>query len=272
MKVIDSFNFQEIQGYKFGSSLFGVPKLYSHIYYIDRMLIDTGHSRMSTDIIEKVKHLDVNQIVITHHHEDHSGNIASLQAFFDAPVYGSELCCEMMKNPPSISLSQKMSWGDRPGYQSIIPLGEIISTNKYKFQIIDIPGHARDMIALYEPDQKWLFSSDLYVNSYIGYFLKAESMSQQIASIKKVLKLDFDVLLCGHNPQLKGGKVKLEKKLNFLQKFESDVLSAYQKGKDANEIFKFLSLKEFWKVRLISNGALSKLNMVKAVIRDVESD
>lgn len=271
MKVIESFNFQEVQGYKFGRSLFGVPKLYSHIYYIDGLLVDTGHRRMSKDILERIKHLDVKQIVITHHHEDHSGNIAMLQKCFDCPVYGSSSCSQMMKNPPSISLSQKMSWGDRPAYNDIMPIGSLITTNNYEFQIIDIPGHARDMIALYEPNKKWLFSADLYVNSYIGYFLRSESMSQQIASIKNVLKLDFDVLLCGHNPQFKGGKAKLQKKLKFLEKFENDVLQEYQKGQSANEIFKALSLKEFWKVRLISNGALSKLNMVKAVIRDIES-
>lgn len=271
MKVIESFNFQEVQGYKFGRSMYGVPKLYSHIYYVDGLLIDTGHRRMSSDILKKIKHLAVNQILITHHHEDHSGNIAMLQECFDAPIYGSALCCEMMKNPPSISLSQKMTWGDRPSYHNIIPIGSKVSTDKYEFQIIDIPGHARDMIALYEPNQKWLFSADLYVNSYIGYFLQAESMSQQIASIKKVLELDFDVLLCGHNPQFKGGKAKLEKKLKFLEEFEHDVLLEYQKGKSANEIFKALSLKEFWTIRILSIGALSKLNMVKSVIRDFET-
>lgn len=268
MKVIDSFKFEEVQGYKFGKSLSGIPKLCSHIYFIDGLLIDTGHIRMGDDILDTLKDLPVDQIFITHHHEDHSGNIKALQEHFDCPVYGSQLCSDMMKEPPSISLSQKMTWGDRPANDKIKPINGSINTAKHKFDIINVPGHARDMVVLYESDKKWLFSADLYVNSYIGYFLRDESITQQIESIKKVLALDFDVLLCGHNPQFKDGKTKLKKKLVFLESFKDNVLTVYKKGKKPEDIFKHLALKEFWVVKLISGGALSKMNMVKSVIRD----
>ncbi len=270
MKVVDSFSFQGIKGFKFGKSLFGVPKLYSHVYFIDGLLIDTGHRRMGIEVLDQIKDLPVKQIFITHHHEDHSGNIALLQNHFDCPVYGSQLCSEMMKSPPYISLSQRMTWGDRPSYHDIKVAGDSIATKNYNFQILDVPGHAKDMVVLYESSRQWLFSADLYVNSYIGYFLKAESMSQQIDSIKKVLELDFDIMLCGHNPQFKGGKAKLEKKLKFLEKFQDDVINEYLRGLTDNEILIHLKLKEYFFIRLISGGALSKLNMVRSVIRDYQ--
>jgi len=270
MKIVDSFSYQEIKGFKFGQSIMGKPKLYSHIYYIDGMLIDTGHRRMGEDVLDLIKDLEVDKIFITHYHEDHSGNIYLLQKHFDCPVYASQLCSEIMKAPPRISLSQKMTWGDRPPFHTIIPIQRSIKTKKYKFEIIDIPGHAIDMVALYEPNNKWLFSADLYVNSYIGYFLKEESMIQQILSIKNILELDFDVLLCGHNPQFTRGKEKLTKKLKFLESFYNDVSSEYKKGKNAHQIFKSFELKEFKMVRYLSGGALSKMNMVKAVIRDLQ--
>jgi len=272
MKIIDSFSYQEIQGFKFGKSTFGTPKLYSHVYFLDGLLIDTGHRRMSKDVLNKIKDLPVTKIFITHHHEDHSGNIDQLQKHFKCPVYGSQLCSEVMKDPPPISLSQHMTWGDRLAYNGIIPTAENISTSNYNFRIIGVPGHAVDMVCLYEPNMKWLFSADLYVNSYIGYFLREESITQQIDSIKKVLKLDFDVLLCGHNPQFKDGKIKLEKKLNFLRSFKDDVKREYEKGKGAEEIFRVLNLKEFKFVKFVSGGALSKLNMVRSVIRDINKD
>jgi len=271
MKVVDSFSFEEIQGFKFGKSWRGVPKLYSHIYFIDGLLIDTGHRRMANEIIETIKDLPVTKIYITHYHEDHSGNIEMLANHFGAPVLGSKLCSEIMKSPPSISISQKMSWGNRPAYENIQPLSGSITTENHSFRIIDIPGHARDMTALYEPNKKWLFSADLYVNSFIGYFLREESTTQQIDSIKKILALDFDVMLCGHNPAFQGAKVKLQKKLKFLEAFYKDVAAEYAKGKTAVEIFKSLKLKEFWFVRLVSRGALSRLNMVKSVIRDINT-
>jgi len=75
------------------------------------------------------------------------------------------------------------------------------------------------MVGLYEPNKRWLFSADLYVNSYFAYFLRNENIYQQIESIKKLLALDFDAIICSHNPQLANGKLQLEKKLKFLEDF-----------------------------------------------------
>ncbi|MGD1891098.1 MAG: hypothetical protein ACFB15_10960 [Cyclobacteriaceae bacterium] len=77
-------------------------------------------------------------------------------------------------------------------------------------------------------------------------------------------------MFCSHKPQLKNGKQQLAKKLKFLESFFNDVSVLYQQGYSANEIFKSLKLKENWVVRVLSGGKLSKLNMVKSVIRDLE--
>lgn len=272
MNVIETFEFEEIKGFKFGKSLYGKPKLFSHIYFIDGLMIDTGHAKMALEIFHQVKGLPVKQIFITHHHEDHSGNVTKMQSHFDCSVYASSLCSEMMKSPPPISFAQKISWGNRPAIQNIISKSNYIETENYKFEIIPIPGHAVDMVALYEPNMKWLFSADLYVNSYIAYFLKDESTLNQINSIKRILELDFDVMLCGHNPQFKNGKTKLRKKLFFLEKLYDDIANLYEKNYSVEQIFKTLGYKEFWYVRIMSNGYLSKLNMVRSVIRDIENE
>ena len=275
MKVIKPYKFGPIKAYKFGYSpaILGKPKLLVYVYFIDGLLIDTGQPRMRKEVLETVKDLPVKQIFVTHHHEDHSGNAPLLKAHFNCPVYAPPLCVEMMKNPPPISLAQKIFWGDRPPNRNLIVKEKVIQTPNYKFELIDIPGHAADMVALYEAEQKWLFSADLYVNSYIGYFLKNESVAQQIASTKKVLTLDFDVLFCAHNPQLEQARTQLEKKLSFLENFYSSVAELYDQNPQAyspQQILKKLQLKEFWFVRLISLGQLSKLNMVRSVIRDEE--
>lgn len=175
-----------------------------------------------------------------------------------------------MKNPPQLSLVQKLTWGDRPVYEDLIPENEQIETNRYSFQIIEIPGHAEDMVALYEPNRKWLFSADLFINSYIGYFLKSESIAKQISSIRKILELDFDMMFCSHNPKLENGKHHLFKKLNFLETFYESVELRHQKGYTSREIFKDLKLQENWFVIKLSSGKLSKMNMVESVIRDLQ--
>jgi len=269
MIVTDTFQHQSVKAYKFGYSPFGKPKMHVHVYYIDGLLIDTGHSHASKEVLRQVGELAVNQIFITHHHEDHSGNLNRLQAHFDCPAYASEACCELMKKPPKISLAQHIFWGNRPPNHQLIPHKKTIHTDKYNFQIIPIPGHASDMVALYEADKKWLFSADLYVHYYINYFMENESVIQQIESIKRILELDFEVLFCAHNPKLTGGKALLEKKLIFFENFYAQVSELYEKGYTVTQIFKQLNFKENYYIKFLSHGNLSKINMVKSVIRDI---
>lgn len=265
-----SFIVDDIIGYRFMSIPYGKPKLFPHIYFVDGLMIDTGQRRMQEEIFKAVKNLKVEQIYITHFHEDHTGNIDKLKSHYNCPVYASELCCEIMKAPPKLGLSRKLLWGGRPANSNLIAKSDKITTNKFEFEIISVPGHSSDMTALYEPNQKWLFSADLFINTHIGYFLKEESISEQISSIKKVLKLDFDVLLCSHNPQLVNGRQKLEQKLFYLLNFELQVSELYVNKFTPKQIFKKLKLKEFYGVKFLSNGELSKLNMIKSVIRDIE--
>ena len=92
----------------------------------------------------------------------------------------------------------------------------------------------------------------------------------QIQSIRSILALDFKVLFCSHKPQLNNGKQLLKEKLLFLESFFENVSRLFEKGYSINEIFQSLKLREYWMIRLLSGGNLSKLNMVKSVIRDLE--
>ena len=272
MKIVDTFHHEEITGYKFGYLPIGKPTMLSHIYYVDGLLIDTGHSKMRQEIIATVKDLDVNQIFITHHHEDHSGNIAAFKKIFDCKIYASDLCSKIMEQPPPLSLAQKFLWGNRHAFKGLLPKSHTIETKNYTFEIIPIPGHAGDMVALYERNKKWLFSADLFINHYIGYFVHNEDIALQISSIKAIQKLDYDTLLCSHNPQLINGKEALAKKLDFLEEFYKKVSLLYLNGLSKTEIFKKLNLKEYHFMKLISGGQLSKMNMINSVIKNVESN
>ena len=267
----ESITYGEVSAYKLGYHPWGKPSLFAHCYFIDGLLIDTGQSKMQKEVLAFTQQLPISQIVITHHHEDHAGNLGPVLNVLKCPAYGSERTCEILKNPPSISLAQQMVWGKQSANTQLVPIGNQIETERFQFDIIPIPGHAEDMIALHEPSEGWLFSADLYVNSYIAYFLHNESTAQQIRSIQQVLTLDFDTLFCSHNPQLSGGREKLVKKLHFLQKFYDQVATFHRQGYPPAQIMKQMGLTEKWSTRILSHGHLSRLNMIKSVIRDEDS-
>lgn len=271
MQAVNRFEYQGVKGFRFGYHPIFKPKLFVNVYFIDGLLIDTGQRHMQKAVLDSIASLDLKQIYLTHHHEDHTGNVQVLKDHFLAKVYGSQLCQQLMLAPPSISFIQKVVWGDRPAFDEMEVKTGFIETPHFKFQIIPVFGHAPDMTVLYEPKQGWLFSADLYVKSHIGYYIDSESMAKQIQSIRKILQLDFGPMFCAHNPKLENGKPSLQRKLQFLEDFFGKASTLHAKGCTIQEIFKRMSLRENYQVKFLSGGTLSQWNMVQSVIRDIEN-
>ena len=268
MLIKDHFSYQQVQAFRFGYHPFSQPTMFVHCFLVDGLLIDTGQSRAQQAVLAALAQHPVEQIFITHHHEDHTGNLSALRIQFNCPAYSSAHCAEIMQHPPAISLAQKMVWGDRPRDTALTPVQHQLETNRFRFELIPIPGHAEDMVALYEPDQGWLFSADLYVYHRIKYFMRSESMLGQIQSLKRVLSLDFDRLFCAHNPQMTGGKEKVRQKLAFFEDFYGQVGDWHMRGYTPKAIFRQMELNEKWFTRILSGGHLSGLNMVRAAVKD----
>lgn len=272
MQVIDGFEHKGVKAFKFGYHPFSTPRMFVHVYWVDGLLIDTAQRNVRKPVLDQLHDLDVQQIYLTHYHEDHTGNVEMLKNHFKAPVYSSALCKHYMQSPPPISFVQRAIWGNRAPFTEIEVVENTLKTPKHTFNLIHTPGHCPDMHVLHEAERGWLFSADLYVNSYIGYFIDEESILDQIRSIEKVLTLDFDTMFCAHNPQLKDGKAQLRKKLQFLNDFYGQVTELYNEGYTAKGIFNKMSLKENYLVRVLSGGKLSKMNMVRSAIRDYKKE
>ena len=258
--------------FQLGSNLLGKPQMYVYSYWADGLLIDTGQRRVQKEFLKLLDAYQIDKILLTHSHEDHSGNVEAIKRLKSIDAYGSPKCVELMQSPPRIEPARYITWGQNtPADISPLDLTASIETSNYKFEIIETPGHAIDQINFYERNQGWLFSGDLFVNDYIKAFMREEVISDQIKSIQRVLQLDFDVLFCNHQPVLSGGKSRLQSKLQFLQDFYGKVVIEYQKGLNPKQIMQSLGINEMWAMKLLSLGQLSRLNMVKSVIQSYEA-
>ena len=168
MKRIKSFQHPHVDGFSFGSWPFGEPTLFVYVWHIDGLLIDTGHKHMRKEIINTIDTWPVQQLYVTHHHEDHSANIKAITEHFSCPVRTSSKCATLMADPPPMSPSQHLLWGKYQPYHDFIIENKHLETNQYSFEILPIPGHAADMVSLYEKSQGWLFSADLYLHHYLS--------------------------------------------------------------------------------------------------------
>jgi len=223
------------------------------VYEIDHLLIDTGPNNKFSELLPFFQELNPQQIVLTHIHEDHSGN-AYWWEKRGVPIYLHHSTINLAAKEGKYPLYRRIFWGKRPKFTAL-PIAKTIKTKNFHFQVLETPGHSNDSISLYEENTGWLFTGDLYVSSRPKLFYKEESVPLMINTLTKLTKLSINTLYCAHSGKVEKGSERLKDKLEFLLELQDKVISLHQKGWSKKEIIKelfpkfqimtYFSLREF---------------------------
>jgi glyoxylase-like metal-dependent hydrolase (beta-lactamase superfamily II) len=205
MNICSEYNFGEVRAFELGYGPIGRPLMNVFFYLIDSVLIDTGQSHMGKAFINILKGKTISRALLTHHHEDHSGNVRLLQKTKKVNIYGHPVTVEKMRSGFRIKPYQHLIWGTA-GKSEISTLPEVIESDRYRFQPVHTPGHSKDHTAYFVESEGWLFSGDLYLGPKIKYFRSDEQIKDMINSLKIIVNLDFDSIFCAHNPVAEDGK------------------------------------------------------------------
>lgn len=271
MRLIRPYDFKAgIRGYRLGWSLAGPPLMTVFCFVFGRTMVDTGLAHMGPEALELARNHRVERIFLTHHHEDHSGNARRMKDALGAEVLGHDLTRAKMKTRYPILPYQRLVWG-RTSPMAVSPLPEAIETELGTMAAIHTPGHSRDHLCYYLPDLGVVFSGDLYLGDRIKFFRSDEDVMAEVASLKKVASLDFDTLLCSHNPRVKKGRAHILAKLDFLEAFCGGVGALHGKGYTEKEIFRELRLMEARFIKWFCFGNVSMMNGVRSVVRRLEA-
>jgi hydroxyacylglutathione hydrolase len=145
------------------------------------LVVDPGDAQPVLAALQKFN-LQLQAILVTHHHPDHTGGVAALRQATGAQVFGPER--EVMPQP----LTQ-LSDGAR-----VHCLG-------LDFEVIDVPGHTAGHIAYYTtvPGQTpILFSGDTLFSGGCGRLFEG-SPAQMLASLDRLAALpDATRICCAH--------------------------------------------------------------------------
>ncbi len=271
MRLIRHHKFGEIHGYEFGRSIIGSPLMTAFLYIHNNLMIDTGLSHMEHEILEIVKSHHISKVLLTHHHEDHSGNAAALNRTLNIPVYGHEHTVHKMKKGFRILPYQHYAWGHTtPLFMKTIP--DVIEGNDICIRSVYTPGHSKDHMVYYDSERGIIFSGDLYLADRIKFFRSDEIISDQIKSLKKILDLDFERLLCSHYPKIDKGYRHIEVKLQFLEDFFGNIQKYWEMGYHEKGIFKKLELIEQYGIKWFCFGNVSMMNGVRSVVKSLEEN
>ncbi|MFH1806940.1 MAG: hydroxyacylglutathione hydrolase [Pseudomonadota bacterium] len=143
-------------------------------------VVDPGDAGPVIAELEK-RNWDLDLILNTHHHNDHTGGNAGLQDRYKARLIG----------PDAES-------GKIEGLDDTVFEGDTVKIGLLLGEVIDVPGHTSGHIAFYFPDIQTLFSGDSLFALGCGRLFEGtpEQMWQSLCKLRRLP--DDTQIYCGH--------------------------------------------------------------------------
>jgi len=233
-------------------------------FFVDGLLIDTGSYSLSQEFQSFFNEIQIEQLALTHSHEDHSGNAAWLQQHKDVPIYIHHDSVSICANDGEYPLYRQALWGERPAFNAQ-PFGDTLQTNSATWDIIETPGHTTDHLSFYNRETGALFTGDLYIQTKTKVVLDEENIVHTLASLKKILNYDFEEVYCCHAGFLADGRTKIQEKIAYLEEMESNIRRLFDKGYSVEEMTKSIFARDY-PITKVSGEQWSSKHIITAFI------
>ena len=261
----NGYKHQEVDGCKVGRFNLGINTQFI-VYRIGDTVIDAGPSNQWRHVKSFLKKSPVRQLLLTHHHEDHSGNAQRIADQFKIMPKAPRLSQQKLANGYPTPMVQKIIWGN-PKKTKSQPLAETeYLSDGSVIQPVHTPGHAKDLTCYLLPKQSYFFSGDLFIARNLKLLRSDEDLPLLINSLRKAVALDFETMFCPHGGIFTNGKEMLSTKLNNILALCEQAQTLSKEGFEIDQITLKLLGPE-GAVGKLSGGNFSKLNMIKECLR-----
>ncbi len=244
----------------------GFPVYKVNAFFVDGLLIDTGFAFGRNRFLKLLDTLHPDVVVNTHHHEDHTGNNFSMREKFGLLPLAHPKTFFYLQDPSRwVPWYRRFVWGCPPPSET----GELnskVQTEHFLFLVIPTPGHSDDHICLFEPNEKWLFSGDLFLSEQMKYLRKEENIFSIIDSLMKVAALHPKKMFCSFNGPIDQPMEAIHKKIEYLENLQKGVEDGVRRGLSPGEIQRRL-LGRGDRMGFFTAGEISKRNLIEAFLK-----
>jgi len=244
----------------------GLPLFKVYAFFVDGLLIDTGFVHGREKFLKLCDVLRPIIVINTHHHEDHTGNNLWMARKYGLMPLAHPKTSSYMKAPSQwMRLYRRVVWGT-PEPSETAPVDSEVRTPKFRFSVVHTPGHTDDHICLYEPNEGWLFSGDLFIGEHLRYLRDDEDIYSVLDSLKRIATLQLKRMFCSFSGVIDRPKEAIHQKMDYLEHLKNGVEKGLQQGLAPHEIRRKL-LGGVDRFRFVTGGQISKQNLINAFIR-----
>ena len=257
--------FESVHYWEVARSYLGGEIYTTGFFLVDRTLIDCGPPNALPILKPLFTQMSPEKILMTHHHEDHTGNAAFFRQRNVEMLAHADAASALEQVSREIPFYRRLVWGrPKPATFSVMP--SFVEGPAYSLEVIETPGHSQDHLCFFERKKGWLFTGDLYLASYLRYLRDDEDIFAIMSSLRRMIDLHPRILFCNHRGPVEQGEAALAKKLGFLEKLRDEVLKAVDRGVPLGELAGRLFKRDLF-FRWISAGEFSTMNLLQALSR-----
>jgi glyoxylase-like metal-dependent hydrolase (beta-lactamase superfamily II) len=264
--MLETITFEQVTQIKMSREVDGKPIYWVAAYLVDGLLIDTGCSYTSRELLAFLEGMNVTRAVNTHFHEDHVGGNGDIIDGLGIEIYAHPDSVPLIAKRPELYPYQEMVWGyPEPSIVKAVP--DVVRTDNYSFTVMETPGHSVGHIALAELLKGWFFTGDLFSRENPKFIRPEENIGMIMSSMRAILEVAGDrcVLFTSVGKIVEDGRAALTASLEYLSGLAGTAKKLQGEGLAAEEIVTKIFGGEHNFAKL-SNGQYTSLNLVRSLL------
>lgn len=227
-------------------------------YLVRGVLVDVGFPAVSREVAELLRAARVRGVMLTHHHEDHAGNVAvALRA--GLPVGAAASTLATLRDLPPIERYRRLIWGTPQ--RLTLPVEPLCDD---ALRLIPTPGHAHDHHIVWDAERETIFAGDLFLGVKVRATHPTERPRDILRSVRAAAALEPHRLFDAHRGAVPNPAAALRAKGDWMEETIGRIDERIARGWSDRAITRDVLGREE-PPYYISGGSLSRISFVRAV-------
>jgi glyoxylase-like metal-dependent hydrolase (beta-lactamase superfamily II) len=195
-------------------------------YAVRGVLVDTGFHHVRADLAKWLDARRPDGAIVTHHHEDHAGNVEVLSGR-RLPAWIAPETLARMVDPSHLGWYRRWCWGSPP---------RVVSPPKPfshpALEVIHAPGHSPDHHVVWDAERETMFGADLFlgVKVRVSHPWPREDVRKQVATLRRAAALRPKRFFDAHRGLVPDAVRQLSAKADWIEDLAGRADALFAKG------------------------------------------